>query len=155
MQKPPTITPCARASLPPSNANGSSDAAVPLRSRHAWPTSASSKASTIPPGGTPPWGIARPVATNSRCKQTDSPLPPEPSTKTGQLQSCPNSAPRQCARGSKKNALKPHLRRIWCVPHQHSAEFVFHIEDVLEVHHRRHDPQRPVVCLDECSKQLI
>ena len=29
------------------------------------------------------------------------------------------------------------------------------MEDVLEVYHRRHDPQRPVVCLDECSKQLI
>src|SRR3954464_15997812 len=40
----------------------------------------------IPPGGTPPWGIARPFATNRRCKQTDSPPPPEPSTKTGQLQ---------------------------------------------------------------------
>ena len=29
------------------------------------------------------------------------------------------------------------------------------MEDVLEVYHRPHDPQRPVVCLDECSKQLI
>ena len=29
------------------------------------------------------------------------------------------------------------------------------MEDVLAVYHRRHDPQRPVVCLDECSKQLI
>src|SRR4051812_39756865 len=82
----PTTTPCARASLPPSNANCSSGAALPHRSRHAWPASASSKASTIPPGGTPPWGIARPFATNRRCKQTDSPPPPEPSTKTGQLQ---------------------------------------------------------------------
>src|SRR4051794_28326831 len=82
----PMTTPCARASLPPSNANCSSGAALPHRSRHAWPASASSKASTIPPGGTPPSGIARPFATNRRCKQTDSPLPPEPSTKTGQLQ---------------------------------------------------------------------
>jgi hypothetical protein len=32
---------------------------------------------------------------------------------------------------------------------------VFHMEDVLEVYHRPHDRQRPVVCLDECSKQLI
>ena len=48
-----------------------------------------------------------------------------------------------------------HLRRMWCIPPQHSAEFVFHMEDVLAVYHRRHDPQRPVVCLDECSKQLI
>ena len=55
----------------------------------------------------------------------------------------------------KKNALKPHLRRMWCIPPQHSAGFVFHMEDVLAVYHRPHDPQRPVVCLDECSKQLI
>jgi hypothetical protein len=32
---------------------------------------------------------------------------------------------------------------------------VFHREDVLAVHHRRHDPQRPVVRLDECSRQPI
>src|ERR687898_1936710 len=44
---------------------------------------------------------------------------------------------------------------MWCIPPQHSAEFVFHMEDVLAVYHRPHDPQRPVVCLDECSKQLI
>jgi len=29
------------------------------------------------------------------------------------------------------------------------------MEDVLEVYHRPPDRQRPVVCLDECSKQLI
>ena len=29
------------------------------------------------------------------------------------------------------------------------------MEDVLEVYTRPHDPQRPVVCLDETSKQLI
>ena len=29
------------------------------------------------------------------------------------------------------------------------------MEDVLAVYHRPHDPQRPVICLDECSKQLI
>jgi hypothetical protein len=29
------------------------------------------------------------------------------------------------------------------------------MEDVLEVYHRPHDPERPVVCLDEASKQLI
>jgi hypothetical protein len=44
---------------------------------------------------------------------------------------------------------------MWCIPPKHSAAFVFHMEDVLEVYHRPPDPQRPVVCLDECSKQLI
>ena len=29
------------------------------------------------------------------------------------------------------------------------------MEDVLEVYHRPPDPQRPMVCMDECSKQLI
>jgi len=42
-----------------------------------------------------------------------------------------------------------------CIPPQHSAAFVFHREDVLEVYHRPHDLERPVVCLDECGKQLI
>jgi hypothetical protein len=36
-----------------------------------------------------------------------------------------------------------------------SAAFVANMEDVLEVYQRPHDPQRPVVCLDETSKQLI
>ena len=29
------------------------------------------------------------------------------------------------------------------------------MEDVIEVYHRPHDPERPVVCVDETSKQLI
>jgi len=29
------------------------------------------------------------------------------------------------------------------------------MEDVLEVYQRPRDPQRPVVCLDETSKQMI
>lgn len=44
---------------------------------------------------------------------------------------------------------------MWCIPPQQSAEFVFHMEDVLEVYHRLYDPKRPVVCIDETFKQLI
>ena len=29
------------------------------------------------------------------------------------------------------------------------------MEDVLEVYHRPYDPARPLVCLDEASKQLL
>jgi DDE superfamily endonuclease len=65
------------------------------------------------------------------------------------------SRTRPCARRSKKNALKPHRRRMWCIPEKPSAEFVFHMEDVLEVYHRPYDPKRPVVCVDETFKQLI
>lgn len=38
---------------------------------------------------------------------------------------------------------------------QASASFVANMEDVLEVYQRPHDPQRPVVCLDETTKQMI
>jgi hypothetical protein len=36
-----------------------------------------------------------------------------------------------------------------------SAAFVANMEDVLEVYQRPRDPKRPLVCLDETSKQLI
>ena len=51
--------------------------------------------------------------------------------------------------------MKPHLRRQWCIPPKADAEFVCRMEDVLEVYKRPYDPERPVVCLDEASKQLI
>lgn len=35
-----------------------------------------------------------------------------------------------------------------------SAKFVAKMEDVLEVYERPYDPQRPVVCFDETSKEL-
>lgn len=35
-----------------------------------------------------------------------------------------------------------------------SASFVANMEDVLEVYQRPHDPRRPLVCLDETSKQM-
>jgi len=41
------------------------------------------------------------------------------------------------------------------IPPDASAAFVATMEDVLEVYQRPHDPQRPLVCLDETSKQLI
>jgi hypothetical protein len=44
---------------------------------------------------------------------------------------------------------------MWCIPPKSSAEFVYSMEDVLNVYHRPYDPSRPVVCLDETSKQLI
>ncbi len=41
------------------------------------------------------------------------------------------------------------------IPPEASAGFVAAMEDVLEVYQRAHDPSRPLVCLDETSKQLI
>lgn len=44
---------------------------------------------------------------------------------------------------------------MWCIPPKQSGEFVYHMEDVLEVYRRPYDRKRPVVCLDETFKQLI
>lgn len=44
---------------------------------------------------------------------------------------------------------------MWCIPPKQSAEFVYHLEDVLEVYKRPYDARRPVVCMDETFKQLI
>jgi hypothetical protein len=44
---------------------------------------------------------------------------------------------------------------MWCIPPKQSAEFVYHMEDVLEVYHRPYDSKRPVVCMDETFQQLI
>jgi hypothetical protein len=44
---------------------------------------------------------------------------------------------------------------MWCIPPTANAEFVYHMEDVLDVYHRPSDPRHPVVCLDEATKQLV
>ncbi len=36
-----------------------------------------------------------------------------------------------------------------------SGEFVARMEDVLDLYGEDYDPERPVVCFDETSKQLI
>src|SRR5258708_5741372 len=44
---------------------------------------------------------------------------------------------------------------MWCIPPDANAEFAWRMEDVLSVYKLPHDPKRPVVCMDEASKQLI
>ena len=41
------------------------------------------------------------------------------------------------------------------IPPEADAEFVCAMEDVLDVYQRPYDASRPVVCLDEASKQLV
>jgi transposase len=55
----------------------------------------------------------------------------------------------------KKNQLKPWLTKRWCIPPKRSGEFVWRMEDTLGCYLRPYDPLRPLVCLDEVSKQLI
>jgi hypothetical protein len=47
------------------------------------------------------------------------------------------------------------LKEQWVLPPVKNAEFVCAMEDTLEVYQRPYDAQRPQVCLDEASKQLI
>jgi hypothetical protein len=56
---------------------------------------------------------------------------------------------------AKKNELKPWLKQQFCIPPEANAEFVYHMEDVLEVYQRPYDPRFPKICMDEGSKQLL
>jgi hypothetical protein len=62
---------------------------------------------------------------------------------------------RDGAADAQQNELKPHLRKMGCIPPKQSAEFVYHMEDVREVYHRPYDPRHRVGCLDETFTQLI
>ena len=55
----------------------------------------------------------------------------------------------------KKNTLKPHRRQQWVIPPKANSAFVAAMEDVLAVYTRPRDPECPLVCLDESSKQLL
>jgi DDE superfamily endonuclease len=60
-----------------------------------------------------------------------------------------------CPDHAQKNDLKPWRQQHWVIPPQANAEFVCAMEEVLEVYTRPYDPQRPQVCLDETSTQLV
>jgi len=44
---------------------------------------------------------------------------------------------------------------MYVIPPEQSAEFVMHMEDVLELYQRPYDPQVPVICMDEQPVQLV
>jgi hypothetical protein len=54
-----------------------------------------------------------------------------------------------------KSQIKPWLEGQWSIPPEQNAEFVWRMEDVLEVYTRPYDERFPQVCLDEKSKQLL
>ena len=53
------------------------------------------------------------------------------------------------------NELKPWRKQEWCIPPQANAEFVYHMEDILDVYKRPADPKHPLVCFDESPEQLV
>ena len=54
----------------------------------------------------------------------------------------------------KDNEVKPHKKKYWMIPSESDSNFVAPMEDVLYVYTLPSDLTRPVVCLDETSKQL-
>lgn len=46
------------------------------------------------------------------------------------------------------------MKKKWCIPIV-DAEFVWRMEDVLDLYAAPHDPKRPLVCFDEKMIQLI
>ena len=53
------------------------------------------------------------------------------------------------------NEIKPWLKEEWCIPPNASADFVYHMEDVLDIYTRPEDPRYPLVCIDESPEQLV
>ena len=51
--------------------------------------------------------------------------------------------------------MKPWLREQWCLAPTADPAFVWRMEDVLSVYERPYDATRPVICLDETSRQLL
>jgi hypothetical protein len=51
--------------------------------------------------------------------------------------------------------MKPWLVEQWCIPPDSNAEFVWKMEDVLDVYTRPYDEDHVLVCMDETSKQQI
>ena len=61
---------------------------------------------------------------------------------------------RDGAAQAQKNTLKPWRKQQWCIP-KVGGEFVAAMEDVLDLYAEPYDPDRPVVCFDETSTQLL
>ncbi|MDB6112817.1 MAG: putative transposase [Pedosphaera sp.] len=53
-----------------------------------------------------------------------------------------------------KNLLKPWRKAMWCVGRL-TAEYRERMAGLCELYTRPHDPNQPVVCVDEKSKQLL
>jgi hypothetical protein len=61
---------------------------------------------------------------------------------------------RRCVRHS-KNELKPHLVKQWVIPAEQNAQFVWRMEEILDLYEEAYDPKMPVICFDERPCQLL
>jgi len=54
----------------------------------------------------------------------------------------------------KKNKCKPWLKKMWCIG-KITSDYRSRMYDILDLYAETYDPKRPVVCIDEKSKQLL
>jgi hypothetical protein len=47
------------------------------------------------------------------------------------------------------------LKKEWCIPPKANGAFVAQMEAVLDLYEKPYDSHRPLVCMDETSKQLV
>ena len=55
----------------------------------------------------------------------------------------------------KQNDLKPWVRQKWCIPTVIGAEFVWLMEDLLDLYAEPYRADYPVICFDEVPYQLV
>ena len=51
--------------------------------------------------------------------------------------------------------MKNRKMQSWVIPSEADAEFVAHMEDVLETYAKPYNPSVPVLCMDEQPVQLV
>ena len=54
----------------------------------------------------------------------------------------------------KKNGVAVHTVEKWVIPPKADGEYVGRMEDLLDLYAKPYDAAKPVVCMDEASKQL-
>ncbi len=47
------------------------------------------------------------------------------------------------------------MKREWCIPPKENAAFVSQMEEVVDFYQETYNEQHPLVCMDECPKQLL
>jgi hypothetical protein len=55
---------------------------------------------------------------------------------------------------AQKNQLKPWLKKRWCIG-KLTGDFLWHMEDILDLYEQPYDAKRPTVCFDERPCQLV
>ena len=54
-----------------------------------------------------------------------------------------------------RNQLRPHLNAYWCIPPEEDADFVAHMEDILDLYQQSYNPEYPLYCMDEKPYQIL